>query len=60
MYDLRTLSTANLFRLYHRVWARMTAGDGYQPFGYDLITLELTRPGWLAVLWAISTEFDRR
>jgi hypothetical protein len=59
-YDLRTITTAGLVRLYRRAWERMTAGDGYQPYGYDRPTLAATVPGWLAVLDAIRAEASRR
>ena len=33
-------------RAYRRLWEHMTAGDGYQPFGYDWPTLDITHPGF--------------
>lgn len=60
MHDVRTLSTSNLCRLLYRVWDRMTAGDGYQPFGYDRRTLAITCPGWLAILDSVNSELNRR
>jgi hypothetical protein len=59
-YDLRSLPNAYLVRLYHRVWERMTRGDGYQPFGYDLVTLYAVHPEWMRVLDAIRWEAQRR
>ena len=59
-YDLRQLTTAALARLNRRAWDRMTAGDGYQPYGYDRPTLAITRPGWLALIEAIRAEYWRR
>ncbi len=37
-------------RLYRRAYDRMREGDGYQMFGYDWITLKLTKPGWYQTL----------
>jgi len=59
-YDLRSLTTNQLLRLYHRAWERMTDGDGYQAFGYDAPTLWMTHPGWMCVLHCIRLEVCRR
>jgi hypothetical protein len=32
-------------RLYNRIMARLRSEDGYQPYGYDMPTLNTTRPG---------------
>jgi hypothetical protein len=45
-------------RLYNKAFARMTRGDGYQPFGYDLVTLRMTRPAWLATLQTIAAAHN--
>ena len=45
MYNLRQLTTAQLIRLYHRLWNRLRSRSGYQPFGFDRSTLRLTEPG---------------
>lgn len=59
-YDLRSLTDTQLVRLHRRAWDRMTAGDGYQPFGYDAHTLWITSPGWMEVIAACKTEATRR
>lgn len=54
------LTDKQLIRLFCRVWQRMTAGDGYQPFGYDAVTLWATNPGWMAIIAEIKAEAKRR
>lgn len=34
-------------RAYVKLWDKMTDGDGYQPFGYDLRTLKSRHPGFV-------------
>ncbi len=31
-------------RWYGKLWERITRGDGYQPFGYDWPTMNVTHP----------------
>lgn len=45
-------------RLYNRVMARMSQGDGYQPFGYDMVTLRMARPAWAAVICDIAAAHN--
>jgi hypothetical protein len=45
-------------RLYNKAFARMSAGDGYQPFGYDMPTLSITRPAWALVIRAIASAHN--
>ena len=33
-------------RWYVKLWDHITRGDGYQPFGYDMRTLDITHPGF--------------
>ena len=33
-----------ILRFYRKLWEHVTHGDGYQPFGYDWPTLNLTHP----------------
>ena len=58
--DLRQLSTVWLVRLYNRVGARMLAGYGYQPYGFDTRTLRINHPGLWVILDAIAAEYKRR
>lgn len=45
-------------RLYNRIMARMTAGDGYQPFGYDMVTLRITRPAWASLIRDVAVAHN--
>ncbi len=38
------LSDHQLRRFIYRVWERLTAGAGYQPFGFDYPTLNAIHP----------------
>jgi hypothetical protein len=58
--NLAEMTDTQLVRLYVRFWERMTRGDGYQPFGYDSVTLWLTRPSWMRHIDAIRAEVYRR
>lgn len=60
MNRLAQLSDANLYRVYQRLWDRMTHGDGYQPFGYDRPTLLLVHPTYMRELDSIRSEAVRR
>ncbi len=40
------MSKEQAYRAYRKLWAR-AFNDGYQPFGYDLRTIRLRRPGFL-------------
>ena len=58
--DLRQLTATQIVRLWDTTWKRMTKGDGYQPFGYDWITLKITHPGFYDILMACRWEMLRR
>lgn len=47
---LESCNLIQLERLYRKAYHKMTERDGYQPFGYDWITLKITRPGWYSLL----------
>lgn len=57
---LREQTDAQAARLSARVWERATQGDGYQPFGYDRITMEITKPGWMRAIDEVDDDFRRR
>jgi len=57
---LDLLTDTQLVNLENKVWRKMTAGNGYQPFGYDRPTLSLTNPEELATLDAIRKERKER
>lgn len=54
------LTNHELRRMEARVWKEMTAGDGYQPFGYDRPTLQATCPEHLEALDYIRAEMRYR
>ena len=41
-----TMTKTQVERAYLTLWDKITRGDGYQPFGYDLVTLEACHPGF--------------
>lgn len=57
---LDDLSLKQLQRLYRIAYARMSAGDGYQPFGYDWRTLWMTKPGWAKILQDIEMTVNSK
>lgn len=44
-------------RWYNVLWAHMTEGDGYQPFGYDMVTLKMTRPGYVRAMRRLNEMY---
>lgn len=54
------MNDRQLLRLERKCWERMTAGDGYQPFGYDERTLRIAKPRWLDTLTTIRDELRKR
>jgi hypothetical protein len=56
MFDLSGLNRKQVERLWDRAWARMTDGDGYQPYGYDWPTVRHSYPGWYKVLKSINAR----
>ena len=60
MRKFKELTNSQLKRLYIRVWHRMTKEDGYQPFGYDSVTLWATKPGFMQILANIESEAKER
>ena len=60
MTSLAQLSDKALGRLYRRLHGRITSGQGYQPFGFDMRTLRLTRPGLANSLLQVNFEILSR
>tara|TARA_R100001086_G_scaffold7893_1_gene4561 strand:+ start:2260 stop:2430 length:171 start_codon:yes stop_codon:yes gene_type:complete len=38
------MNKKQIARIWRKLFARATAHDGYQPYGYDLRTLQITQP----------------
>ena len=56
------MNKKQILRAYRKMWKRMTATHGYQPWGYDLRPLNLTEPAFMAArkrLQALYTESKR-
>jgi hypothetical protein len=43
-----------------RIWKKIQEGDGYQPFGYDMVTLKITKPELAEALQDVYAEHIRR
>jgi len=43
-----------IYRWYQDLWRRMTEGDGYQPWGYDMVTLKITKPGYVRAMYRLK------
>jgi hypothetical protein len=41
------MTKTQIARVWRKLFARATAHDGYQPWGYDLRTLQITKPALL-------------
>lgn len=57
---LNDLTSNQLRRLFFRVRERMNKGDGYQPFGYDRVTLWATKPEWMKTLLSIEDAYRKK
>lgn len=57
---LDDFTSNQLRRLFFRVWKRMNKGDGYQPFGYDRVTLWATKPEWMKTLVMIEDAYRKK
>jgi hypothetical protein len=42
------MTKTQVYRWYRRLWDRITRGDGYQPFGYDVHTMQIVHPGFFS------------
>lgn len=56
-YRLRWMPKKFLGRLLSKAIERMKRGDGYQPFGYDFRTLNITKPTWANLINQISDAY---
>lgn len=52
-----SLTTSQLVRFYWRVWEKMTAGYGFQPFGYDPRMLREFHPQMMRCLDYIRSSY---
>ncbi len=43
-YPIKIMNKKQIARIWRKLFARATAHDGYQPYGYDLRTLQITQP----------------
>lgn len=57
---LSYLTDRELQRLKDRIWEDMTAGDGYQAFGYDARTMRINHPIEWPLFCAINQEQRER
>lgn len=55
---VRTLTPKQSARLYTKAFAHMSRYDGYQPYGYDWVTMRMTRPAWYETLKSISAAHN--
>ena len=51
------MNRTQIYRWYQDLWSRMTEGDGYQMFGYDLVTLKLTKPGYVRAMYRLNEMY---
>ena len=53
------MTQQQVMRAYRELWKRVTAGDGYQPFGHDERTMMITHPGFFVARDRLKREFER-
>jgi len=59
------MTTKQIFRAYCKLWAKVTEGDGYQPWGYDVVTMRMIHPGFfpardrLAALYRVAQRKEQ-
>ena len=55
------MTKEQILRAYRTLWRKVTEGDGYQPWGYDVPTMRITHPGFFPAkdrLAAMYREID--
>lgn len=57
---LELMTNTQLINMQHKVWKKMTGGDGYQPFGYDSRTMNICHPVDYPVYQEITEELKKR
>ena len=57
---LELMTDTQLATMQHKVWKKMTGGDGYQPFGYDSRTMNICHPVDFPVYREITEELRKR
>lgn len=57
---LKTMSKTQLERLYKRIMERIDRIYGYQPFGYDWITLRMCTPEWADALVMVHRAYHAK
>jgi hypothetical protein len=57
---MQTLNNTQLERIYRKLWDRVRYGQGYQPFGFDMATLWVTRPQLAQSIADVLAEAKRR
>lgn len=40
------MTKEKIYRAYRKLFAKVTEGDGYQPFGYDVPTMKIIHPSF--------------
>ena len=46
-------------RAYNRLWKKVTFGDGYQPYGYDTPTMNITHPGFTPAVNRLKESYKK-
>lgn len=57
---LSLLTDTQLVNMDQKVYRKMVEGSGYQPFGYDHVTMRVTHPEEYQALMAVRQERKKR
>ncbi len=53
------MTQTQVLRAYRKLWDKVTEHDGYQPFGYDLTTLSITKPAYMRARKRLQNIYRR-
>lgn len=53
------MNQTQIKRAHRKLWRRVTRYDGYQPWGYDEVTLRITKPGYIQARERLRELFNR-
>lgn len=53
------MSKKQVERAYRKLWDSATKHDGYQAFGYDRVTLRISKPGLLPAIARLRAIWNR-
>jgi hypothetical protein len=54
------MTDTQIRRAMGKLWDKMIEGDGYQPWGYDLRTLKITKPEYVKAMYRLKAMLSTK